>query len=461
MKQSLEHAAEHRARHRAKPAAARAYRLTAHSLSLTLAMIALPGTAHAFRLDYRLGASYLRSDNIRLDQNGAISDSVLSPQLRFDGEHDTAVVQTNFTGAVQYLDYLDDSFQDETRGEFSGRLNWVALPERLHFTVEDRLSQQPVDNLVAYSPGNQQRTNVFEAGPSFFARFGDTTRGQLDLRYTDSYAEQGSTFNGSRYAVAARLVRQLNPTDSLAANLEATQVEYDQFGQINDYKRYDGYATYKSSLASVDIGLDAGYSRLQPQNPNGRTVSSPLFRGNLDWRASSRSVFNAYASYEFADATQNLILNAGDPAAPITTPVPDPNLAITPETFRQRRLRVGYAYTGVRAELQIQPYYERTRYLRAPLVGVSQDVDSTGATVSFSYRLQPQTLLLAYVARQNREFVDASRDDRDATASLGVSHQFSRHWSGQFNAQRRERDSSIPGQDYTENAVILAFFYRR
>ena len=434
----------------------------ATALSLVLAAL-LPGTAQAFRLDYKLGAAYLRSDNIRLDESGGISDSVFSPQLQFQGEHDTATLQTSFMGALQHLDYVDNSFEDELRGEFSGRLNWVIMPERMHFLAENRLSQQSVNNLAAYSPGNQQQTNVFKAGPSFFARLGATTRWQLDLFYTDSYAEQSTTFNGNRYTLAMRLDRQLNPTDSIGLNLEGNQVKYDEFGLLNDYKRYDAYVNYTSTLASVDIRVDAGSSRLEPRNPNFSSDSSPLLRGNVDWRASPHSVFSGYISYQFADATQNLIFNTGDPGTTVTTPTPDPNLSINAGVFSQRRVELGYTYNGTRAGVRIQPYFERIRYLSTPLIGPSQDQDqdSKGTTLNFNYRLLPQALLVGYAARRERTFVDISREDRDSTISVGLAHQFSRNWSGQFNLQRRQRDSSISGQDYKENAVIVAFFYSR
>jgi CheY-like chemotaxis protein len=107
--------------------------------------------------------------------------------------------------------------------------------------ARDSLSQQSVSSIAAFTPGNQQQINVFEAGPSFFARFGQTTLGQLDLRYTNSYAEETQTFNSDRYTAAARLTRELSATDRISGNLEGTRTEYDSISELYDYERYDAF----------------------------------------------------------------------------------------------------------------------------------------------------------------------------------------------------------------------------
>ncbi|MEP6634985.1 MAG: outer membrane beta-barrel protein, partial [Luteimonas sp.] len=63
--------------------------------------------------------------------------------------------------------------------------------------------------------------------------------------------------------------------------------------------------------------------------------------------------------------------------------------------------------------------------------------------------------------REDRDYDDLSRTDRDSLASLGLVNQFSRHWIGRIDLQHRKRDSSAPGQDYDENAAVVSFSYRR
>ncbi|WP_454830172.1 outer membrane beta-barrel protein [Pseudoxanthomonas wuyuanensis] len=421
-------------------------------------LIAMPHVAYAARLDYELGAAVMHSDNIVLSENDEISETVFSPRLRFDFEHSSSTLQSTFRGDVQYLDYLDDVYQDDTRGEFVGALDWTISPDRVSFMARDSLSRQSVSTLAAFTPGNQQQINIFEAGPSFFARFGQATLGQIDLRYTNSYAEETETFNNDRYNIAARLRRQTSSTSQVSLNLEATQTEYDTISEFYDYKRYDAYVNYSSQLASLDLSVDAGYSRLQPKG--GDDTSGTLFRGRADWRVSPRSTFNANLNYQFADATQDLILRVGDPGdpgSPIIGDPDNPNLQIVPDTFKQKRFNLGYEFTGVRLNLQVQPYYEQLRYLRDDAF----DQDNYGGLFSARYEVRPQMFATALAARQHRQFKGIDREDRDTTLALGLATRMSRHWGAQLDYQYRKRDSSVGGQNYVENVVVLSFTYFR
>ncbi|KRG68949.1 hypothetical protein ABB29_10835 [Pseudoxanthomonas dokdonensis] len=424
-------------------------------------LMALPGAAKAARLNYDIGASVMHSDNINLSQDDPIDETVLAPRLRFTFDHSSSVLETALRGDFQYLDYTGGSYDNDLRGEFAGALDWTMLPERLHFFARDSLSRQSVDSLVAFTPGNQQQINVFEAGPSLYLRFGEAMRSQIDLRYTNSYAEETETLNNDRYNLAARLIRDLSPTDQLSFNLEATQTDYDSISEFYDYKRYDGYFTYNTALSSVTMNIDAGYSELEPRS--GESASSPLLRAQIEWQLMPRSKLLANLSYEFADATQDLILRADQPVPPVNPGNPgignpdNPDLQIVPDIFKQKRGMLGYEYEGDRLNVLVQPYYEQLRYIRDD----SFDQNSYGGQASARYQLRQTWYLNLLLARQQREFIDASRDDRDTTIGAGLEARFSRHWGAQFDYQYRKRDSNVGGQNYTENVVALAFTYFR
>jgi len=377
--------------------------------------------------------------------------------LRFDVEQAGSTLRLNMRGNLQYLDYRDDTFDDGFRGSFSGQARWTMLPERLEWTFEDYVSRQPIDTLSAFNPGNEQQTNVFVTGPSLFARMGEATRGQLDLRYSNSYAEDNDTFNGDRYNVAARVLHELSTSKRITGNLEATRAEFDNALLNSDYTRYDGYASYTSEFRTVDFGIDVGYSRLEFKDDARDDASAPLVRGNLDWKISPRSTLTANLSYEFADAAQDLIVNDVGPETPIIGDSGSPEVPVTPDVFRQRRLELGYQFAGERFNFQVRPYYQRIRYVDA----LVQDESSRGGLIQASYQLRPRLTLSLLAAQETRKFDDLSREDKDFTASLSLVNEFTRHWSGRIDLQRRERNSSIAGQDYDENAAIVSFTYRR
>jgi hypothetical protein len=411
---------------------------------------ALPGSASAVRLDYDLGLSVLRSDNIGLSDAAPVEETVVSPGLRFSASQAGSTFRLDARGDLQYLHYVDGSFDDGFRGALSAQAGWTLIQERLEFVVEDYLSRQPIDTLAAFSPGNEQQANMFIAGPTLFARLGDATRAQVDLRYGNSRAEENDAFDSDRYTVALRGLRELSRTRRIGINAEATRVDYDIPLPGTDYTRYDGYVSYGAELRQFDVSIEAGYSRLELEDrPDNHT--DPLFRGRLTWRLSPRSTLDAGVGYQFIDAAQDLVVldaGAGNPQVPIG-----------PDVYRQRRADAGYRYDGERVDLRVGGYFQRVNYVDA--VAADSDQDSHGGGFEVGYLVRPRTRLSILGAIDSRDYGDLAREDEESTLGVALAHEFTRNWSARIDLLRRQRDSSEAGQDYDENAAAISFTYRR
>lgn len=424
-------------------------------------MVILSGSATAIDLDYEVGVAVQQSDNINLGEDNPIEETVISPRMFFEASQVGSRVEMAAQGNVEYRHYADDTFDDEVRGRFAGALNWKVIPQRLDFIVQDFLSVQPVSEFVEFSPDNQQQVNVFVAGPTLHARFNPVTRGQLDLRYIDSYAEERDDFNSERLNVAARLLRQTGRRNSLSANLEASDVSFDEGNQASDYRRYDGYINSTTRGQRLDLLFDLGYTRLELDDAavlagGDSTSSHPLGRATINWRMSPRSALATTLRYQLSDATQSLMEPLEfDRRSFNDFRVPD-SLA-EPNVFRERYARVRYSYAGERATVSIAPYYRRVRYEEA----LVEDQDRQGLVAGIDYRLGPRLTLSAYAAREDREFVDLGREDEDFVARVGLAKRFSEQWTGRMDFQRRERDSTEPGRSYDENSVMVSFSFRR
>lgn len=419
-------------------------------------LAALPAAAGAAQIDYQVGVSVLRSDNIGLSPSNGQGETVAMPNLSFDVRQTGSRLQLGASGQLQYLDYRDDTFDDGFRGAFSGQALWTLVPERLDWAFEDYLSRQPIDTLSAFSPGNEQQANLFVTGPTLYLRPGNATRGQLDLRYSNSYAQENQAFDSDRYNVAARLFRDLDGNRSLGGNVEATRVEYAHAPLDVDYTRYDGYVSYASRLRTIDFSLDLGYSRLEFEDRPG-DAWLPLARATLAWRPTSRSTLDLALGYEFSDAAEDMITSTIGNGTPVIDDPGSPLVPVTPEVFKQRRVELGYAFTGERLDAQLRPFYQRVSYVDS----LARDEESWGGIAVVSYQLRPRLSLAATAAAQERRFDAPSRSDRDTSLGISLENRFTRHWSARIELQRRERSSSEPGQDYQEHVAIVSFTYRR
>lgn len=439
-----------RARHRALLACALAIALPCHAQSQSASL----------RIDYELGLMGLHTDNVELAPGGGHSETILAPTLSVDARKDSADVQLRARGSFQYLDYRSGRYDDEAVGDFAGQLNWFVVPDRVALAFADYLGRAPVDITGGLTPGNQQEINVFTAGPSFYFRPGDATRGQIDLRFADTRSDETSEFDGNRYTGALRLLHLLSPNQTLSANLEGTKVDFGG-GPGTDYERYDLYAGYLRDSDRIDIELAGGYSRIERDDAGGvaglaQRLSGPLARVNIGWQVAPRSRIDIDARHEFADSATDLIARSSRFDEPVIEDLSSPNVLVSASLYRVRRLELGYQYESERFTAYVRPYVERIRYEERG----GADWDSRGAYVDLRYKLRPRLELQAWGLSERRELMDA-RTDRDTSVRLGLSYEFSRRLRGFVGAQRRERNSSLPGQDYRENSVMAGLYWRR
>lgn len=428
-------------------------------------LAAVPGVALSVPVDYEVGLSALHSDNLGMVETDPKPDTVLMPDLRFGIEQSGSTLSLRAGGVVQYVDYVDDTFDDGFRGALSAQALWTLIPDRLQWTFEDYLSLQPIDSLAAFSPDNQQQANLFVTGPTLLLRAGNATHGQVDMRYIRSYAQDNETFNGNRLGIAARLFHDFSTTSTLSANVEAVDVKYDVLAPESEYTRYDAYGRYWRQLRDLETNIDLGYSVIKYGGVR-KDESLPLARFSVNWQASPRSAVNLRLNYEFSDAAQNLIIDGfgtdgigteGIDTADIDDATGNPSVPIGAGIYRQRGVQLGYQFTGGRLSFEVRPYYLRLDYLQLS----AQNEEDWGGYGALSYKIRPRLDLQLAAAIADRKFEGPVRKYRDTTASIALENSFTAHWVGRVELQRRERDSPIIGQDYKENVAILSFTYRR
>lgn len=436
------------------PPRARARRTGLHVA--IIAATALAGSAQAGQLDYRFELEALHSDNINLSEDNQATETVLVPRLNFEFKESGASVELQARGQLERRHYFGSRFDDETRSEFAGQLNWSLLPKRLNLVLEDYLSEEPIDIRGGRYPGNLQRVNIFLGGPSFFARLGDATRFQLDLRGVSTHAEVAPDFDGKRHSAAASLQRDLTPTSKASLNLISTKAEFDDAPFAVDYTRHDAFVRYEGRLRKVEYELDLGHSRLN--RDIGEDPTTTVARATVQWQPDSRNRVRLRARHQFADQVQDLVVRLREPDESLVPDLVDTaSSLVSSGVYRQRDVELDYRYRGERAGLRVRPLYRQLRYIDRA------DANRTERGVFFQvdYRLRPLVTVFLTGSLRDREFLSRSEEDRDRAYSLGVSYQMTRHWGWRAEAIRNERESNVPDQEYTENALLLAVWWQR
>lgn len=422
---------------------------------------------------YELEAGLRHEDNVTLSEDNPESDTMLFGSVRFVTLHDTPRLELRARGNIRYVNYLGETYPDELRGELSAQLDWTILPNRLHWVVEDYASRQEVDVLGRPDPSNQQQVNVFLTGPTFLFRFGQANTGQLDLRYMHSYAEDTDSFNGQRLIGRASIRREINPRTTGSLHLEASSVRLRE-SVADDYKRLDAYVRIDRRVPALRLRADLGYTRIEPDNSSSR-ASSPLVRTQVNWNPGGRHHFNGRFDYQLADSAQRLIQRSSDLAAENYTSIPTSsellehydalgsgNIVVGSDSYRERRLNLGYRYEGDRVTLRVFPYVQRILYLDELSPGASDlDRRSRGEALELEYKLRPSLNVAVRAFDQEINYLNLDRDDTVRGLSVALVDRSARNWRWRVEASHVRRSSTEPGQSYRDNLIGFAIIRNR
>ena len=415
------------------------------------------GTASAGQLDYNLYAGAEQSDNINLASQHPVSQSVLIPGLNFVYDQQGADLKAHVLGNLEYRNYPGGKFNDQTQLELAGQAAWTLAPERLDLTVQDYAGVQPLDTLASNAPGNQQQTNVFAIGPVVHFRLGDSLRGQGELRYIDSHAEKTHQFDSRRGQAALRVLKDLSPAEQLSFNLDTERVDLYNDATTSNYSRHELFGRYTSKLAHFDLDVALGASQIDFDRADTHTQSSPLARVSADWRASQRSTFTLSATRQYADAAQDMMLRPGEAALGNTHGINTGDAVVSSQVYLERTLELTYALHTERLTLSVSPRYRKLGYSG----DTTFDQSGRGGNLAIDFRLRPALTLSAFAEDETLSYQTLDRRDRTLIAGIGLTDQWTRHWSWRASLLHQRRNSNVADQGFHENQIYFGVVYKR
>ena len=422
---------------------------------ITAATLAgISADAWAARVDYTVDLGVEDNNNVTLAPFDPIQQRYLRAGLGFTVTENLSALQLSLGGRVEYRDYEDDVFKDTVDGTLNGRMNWIAIPERLFFTVEDNLSVQPVNALAPDAPRNRQQVNVFSLGPTLLFNWSQALRGQAELRYVNSDAEITDEFNSQRIAAALRAIKEFSATSRMSANFQAQRVDFDNDVVARDYNRYDLFARYSRTLAHFELGADVGYSRIDYRR--GESRSDPLIRLDAEWNPTSRSQFTAAVASQFSDTATDALRGIDADAAP-TVPehVLTGDAIVNASPYEVRSLDLGYQFTSTRTNFSISPYVQKRNYVDSD----EFDQKNRGARFDLHWLVRQSLTLGTYATHEKLEYTVLNREDKTTRLGATLRYEWSRHWSLGLLWERYKRESTDIGQDVSQNIVYLSVSY--
>lgn len=138
------------------------------------------------------------------------------------------------------------------------------------------------------------------------------------------------------------------------------------------------------------------------------------------------------------------------------------------QTFLEKKLLASVALNGAKNTIVFN-LFNQIRDARAigavtsPLLGnndfaSSAHIEQRGGSVFWNYRFAPRTSSNVSVGYSRNTFSDIDREDRDKYLRIGVTKQIQPKITASLDYRRLQRDSSLSGNDYRENAIMAALY---
>ena len=145
----------------------------------------------AAELEAEVRAGVGVSDNIARTSTMEIDETIATVGFDFAATEQTRRLDLDIRSNVDYLDYVDDTFDAEWVGGLNGLAIFSLIDERLTWEIRDNFGQQLLDPLEVARPGNRENVNFFTTGPTLTSSAGGRNPIVLDARYSRvSYEER-------------------------------------------------------------------------------------------------------------------------------------------------------------------------------------------------------------------------------------------------------------------------------
>lgn len=416
-------------------------------LLIVAAWAAYAPVSYALRSDYAVGAEAEYSDNITLTENNEEDELGLSLLLAYSLEHSSSVFEGDIRALLDYANYVNNVFSNETLGSLRTDLEWRPAPGMFHWRLEDYFTQTLRDAAAPETPDNRINTNAFATGPDFFFRLAPATTLEASLRRAEYYFEE-SDVDSSRNIVAVGWVRALQPAFDLSANVVFEDTNFSE-DINNDFKRKDYFIRADTRRGRSTLTADIGGTNIDRDNEG--SLNGFLGRLALMRQVGVSTQFHIEASSQYTDSGTDLLMAGAGPFE-----LDRSNEQITGDIFFDRRIEGRYRRGSSERNWEIHLLLRDEDYETVP-----RDRETYSARVLVHRSIAPATYLNGHVLLRREDYVETTQLDKEAEFSLGVERRLGRSLTARLDYIFNTRDSTVIGADYDENRVIFLVYYGR
>ena len=413
--------------------------------------VCVSSSAHAFRAGATAGVNLEYTDNAALDNTAEVDDVIATASLGVSISEENGPVTGNADASVRWLDYLDNTFNEETYLRIGADAAWEQIRNRLIWRLDEQFSQKSLNTLAADTPSNTEDANAFRLSADAIFQLADRHTLTISPSFSDFYYETSNNDN-QKLGMAAVWAYLLNQATSLSLNGQYTDVDYDSDTLIantsSDYERTNislGMAVnrlrsrYDATIGFTDVQRDMGAGL------DGVT-------GSLTWVRdfTARSTITAHVSSDITDSSNTFLSSSINPDTGSID-----NVQSSGDVLRDNTLRITYQREGARFGASA---WTELRDLNYSTAALDREVQEVGARISY-----PLTALVTGIIggsyTRTKDLVTPSTD-KEFIVDGRLDYRLSRKLNANAGLRVRGKDSSVVNREYDELSIYAGVGYR-
>ena len=399
----------------------------------------------AARVDYSMGINAEYTDNSNLQSTNQVDDLKQSALLGLSVQESSASITSDIRTLIEYNNYRDDTFADETLVNLNGDLLWTIRPSSFFWVVEDYYSQIKRDVLDAATPNNLIDTNVFSTGPDLVFRLNPVNSIEVNARGS-TYSFEDTNVDSNRSSFNLAWVYAVSSFVDISANAGYQEARFTEIDDA-DFERQDYF-----------IRINSEYSRSHVEIHLGKSIIDREYFEDIDgyltrfiWRNQFRaqSYFQLDASTQYTDSGQDLLSENE-----MNEEVDRTGTQVSGDIYYDKRVDAIYHFASGLSSYDIQLTYRNEDFELVP-----QDRVSRSSRINYNYLYSSTSQISGFLEHSENKSIDTSQVNKLNTGGLAIDYRLTRKYTFRFEYVYSSQESNVPTAEYDENRILVSFYY--
>lgn len=399
----------------------------------------------ALQANGSIGLDARYTDNVALAPTNESDDLITTARASANVTESEGPLTGDASAVLRYLDYMDNSFGNQTYFSLDSNARLSQLNNRLVWSVSDYFTQTSIDNLASNTPDNSQDTNAFNLSVTSIIPVADRHRISVTPSFSDFYYDSSPNDN-QQLGIAASWAYDLDPAISLSLNGSFRDVDYEDDTSSPDNENISMNIAMAVSRARSQYNVSLGATKVK-RDLGGDTDGTT---GTISWRYdfTGRSSLFVRASSDITDTSYAFLSSSIDPNTGSIG-----NIQTSSDVVRNSVFRIAYDRTGSDVNASI---WTELRDLDYEVLMLDREVQEVGADISYRFTSQVTGSVRGSYIRTE----DATNDYEVALLGGMLNYRLSRKLTASVGMQLQTKDSTDPVTEYDALSVSAGIGYR-